>query len=85
MPIVRARLSLFGGDTVVVRCSDSCHIHLMCEGESSPKQASRGFGDILGVNDRKTAYLGVPYSGFWNVVIDTNCDSLEHSISYLPA
>lgn len=85
MPIVRARLSLFGGDTVVIRCSEKCHIHLMCESEVERKGRHSGFGDILTVNDQNTAYVGIPYKGIWNVLIDSKCDSLEHSISYLPA
>jgi len=27
----------------------------------------------------------VPYSGTWNVLIDSHSQSLEHSISYVPA
>ncbi len=29
MAMVKASLTLFGGDTLVVRCSERCHIHLM--------------------------------------------------------
>lgn len=85
MPIVRARLSLFGGDTVVIRCSEKCHIHLMCENDIERNGRHSGFGDILMVNDQNTAYVGIPYNGTWNVLIDSQCDSLEHSISYMPA
>ena len=41
--------------------------------------------DILSVQDRDSAYLTVPYSGTWNVLIDSHSQSLEHSISYVPA
>jgi len=80
MAMVKTSLKLFGGDTVVVRCSDSCHIHLM-----SAKGAPSSNADILSVQNRKHAYLTVPYSGTWNVLIDSHSQSLEHSISYVPA
>jgi len=80
MAMVKTSLKLFGGDTVVVRCSDSCHIHLM-----SAKGAASSTADILSVQNRKHAYLTVPYSGTWNVLIDSHSQSLEHSISYVPA
>jgi len=57
----------------------------MCESEVEQKGRHSGFGDILTVNDQNTAYVGIPYKGVWNVLIDSKCDSLEHSISYLPA
>ena len=75
MAMVKASLTLFGGDTLVVRCSERCHIHLM----------SAKVPDILSVQDRDSAYLTVPYSGTWNVLIDSHSQSLEHSISYVPA
>ena len=40
---------------------------------------------IFCVQDRDSAYLTVPYSGTWNVLIDSHSQSLEHSISYVPA
>jgi len=85
MPNVRARLSVFGGDTVVIRCSEKCHIHLMCENDTEQQNRHSGFGDVLTVKDQHTAYVGIPYKGLWNVLIDSQCDSLEHSIPYLPA
>ncbi|GGD19613.1 DUF1883 domain-containing protein [Franconibacter pulveris 1160] len=80
MALVKTTLKLFGGDTVVVRCSDKCHIHLM-----SAKARAEEAADILSVEDRSSAYLTVPYSGLWNVLIDSRSQSLEHSISYVPA
>ncbi|WP_413734411.1 DUF1883 domain-containing protein [Sodalis sp. RH21] len=85
MSIIRTRLKLFGGDTVVVHCSEKCNIHLLCENQPSTNHSTLGFGDILGVSDRASAYLGVPYSGLWSVVIDAQSESPEHSVSYLPA
>jgi hypothetical protein len=41
--------------------------------------------DILSVQNRESAYLTVPYSGTWNVLIDSHSQSLEHSISYVAA
>ena len=70
MAMVKASLTLFGGDTLVVRCSE-------VPGDSH--------ADILSVQDRDSAYLTVPYSGTWNVLIDSHSQSLEHSISYVPA
>lgn len=77
MAMVKASLTLFGGDTVVVRCSERCHIHLMSAKSSSC--------DILSVQNQESAYLTVPYSGTWNVLIDSHSQSLEHSISYVAA
>jgi len=81
MALVKASLTLFGGDTVVVRCSESCHIHLM----SAKSHTANAQTDILSVQDRNSAYLTVPYSGTWNVLIDSQSQSLEHSISYVAA
>lgn len=81
MALVKASLTLFGGDTVVVRCSEQCHIHLM----STKARTAQTQSDILSVQNRESAYLTVPYSGTWNVLIDSHSQSLEHSISYVPA
>lgn len=81
MAVVKASLKLFGGDTVVVRCSENCHIHLMCEKSRRPNTQA----DILSVQNRASAYLSVPYSGIWSVLIDSHSQSLEHSISYVAA
>lgn len=77
MAMVKTSLKLFGGDTVVVRCSESCHIHLMSVGNAD--------ADVLSVENRDRAYLTVPYSGIWNVLIDSHSQSLEHSVSYVAA
>ncbi len=81
MAVVKASLKLFGGDTVVVRCSENCHIHLMSEKRLAPNAKT----DILSVQNRANAYLAVPYSGVWSVLIDSHSQSLEHSISYVAA
>lgn len=47
-----------------------------------PGRQSCGYSDV---QDRDSAYLTVPYSGTWNVLIDSHSQSLEHSISYVPA
>jgi len=73
MALVKASLKLFGGDTVVVRCSERCHIHLM-----SNKAARKTQADILSVQNRDSA-------GTWEVLIDSHSQSLEHSISYVAA
>jgi len=80
MALVKASLKLFGGDTVVVRCSERCHIHLM-----SNKAPRKTQADILSVQDRDNAWLTVPYTGIWEVLIDSHSQSLEHSISYVAA
>ncbi|MBJ3815521.1 hypothetical protein F9C28_11415 [Shimwellia pseudoproteus] len=77
MAVVKASLKLFGGDTVVVRCSENCHIHLMSDGSSN--------ADIFSVENQDNAYLAIPYSGIWRVLIDSHSQSLEHSISYVAA
>lgn len=81
MALVKASLKLFGGDTVVVRCSERCHIHLMSE-KNHVKDTQT---DILSVQNRDNARLTVPYTGVWNVLIDSHSQSLEHSISYIAA
>lgn len=85
MSVIRTRLKLFGGDTVVVHCSEKCQIHLLPESQQQGYQILSEFCDLLGGNERATAYLGVPYSGLWNVVIDAKSESPEHSVRYLPA
>ncbi|WP_213716039.1 DUF1883 domain-containing protein [Cedecea lapagei] len=81
MPVVKASLKLFGGDTVVVRCSNNCHIHLMCDSDRRGSTEA----DVLSVQNRQSAYIAVPYSGTWKVLIDSHTQSLEHSISFVPA
>ena len=75
MARVKTSLKLFGGDTVVVRC----RIHLM-----STKGQKQSQADILTVQDDK-AWLPVPYTGTWDVLIDSHSQSLEHSVSYVAA
>ena len=62
MARVKTSLKLFGGDTVVVRCSERCRIHLM-----STKGQKQSQADILTVQDDK-AWLTVPYTGTWDHV-----------------
>ncbi|MDO2311357.1 hypothetical protein Q2468_27595 [Escherichia coli] len=79
MARVKTSLKLFGGDTVVVRCSERCRIHLM-----STKGQKQSQADILTVQDDK-AWLTVPYTATWDVLIDSHSQSLEHSVSYVAA
>ncbi|KEA53578.1 MULTISPECIES: hypothetical protein [Mangrovibacter] len=81
MAVVKTTLKLFGGDTVVVRCSDNCHIHL----SANDCEQTGIDAEIMSVQNRNTAYLAVPFSGIWNVLIDSHSQSLEHAISYVPA
>jgi hypothetical protein len=80
MALVKTSLKLFGGDTVVVRCSERCHIHLMSSKTPKTSQA-----DILSVQNKDNAWLTVPYTGTWDVLIDSHSQSLEHSVSYVAA
>lgn len=80
MALVKTSLKLFGGDTVVVRCSERCHIHLMSAKAQTSSQA-----DILSVQNKDNAWLTVPYTGTWDVLIDSHSQSLEHSVSYVAA
>jgi hypothetical protein len=80
MALVKASLKLFGGDTVVVRCSERCHIHLMNSKAQQKTQA-----DVLSVQNKDNAWLTVPYTGTWDVLIDSHSQSLEHSISFVAA
>ncbi|MNW69179.1 hypothetical protein D3C74_481260 [compost metagenome] len=52
---------------------------------SDNSSAGKPQADILSVEDKQSAYLTVPYSGKWKVLIDSHSKSLEHSISYVPA
>ena len=52
---------------------------------STQKNTSSCGSDILSVQNEEKAYLTVPYSGTWNVLIDSHSQSLEHSISYVAA
>lgn len=67
----------YGGGTLFERC----HIHLMSE-KNHVKDTQT---DILSVQNRDNAWLTVPYTGVWNVLIDSHSQSLEHSISYIAA
>ena len=57
MARVKTSLKLFGGDTVVVRCSERCRIHLM-----STKGQKQSQADILTVRDDKAA------DGAWHLM-----------------
>ena len=57
---------------MVVRCSERCHIHLMSE-KNHVKDTQT---DILSVQNRDNAWLTVPYTGVWNVLIDSHSQSL---------
>jgi hypothetical protein len=52
---------------------------------SDTTSAGKPQADILSVEDKQSAYLTVPYSGTWKVLIDSHSKSLEHSISYVAA
>lgn len=52
---------------------------------SEKNKTSAAQQDVLSVQNRASAYLAVPYSGVWNVLIDSHSQTLEHSISYVPA
>ena len=79
MARVKTSLKLFGGDTGGVRCSERCRIHLI-----SSKGQKQSQADILTVQDDK-AWLTVPYTGTWDVLIDSHSQSLEPSVSYVAA
>jgi hypothetical protein len=78
MALVKASLKLFGGDTVVVRCSERCHIHLMNSKAQQKTQA-----DVLSVQNKDNAWLTVPYTGTWDVLIDSHSQYLEHSFRFV--
>jgi hypothetical protein len=41
--------------------------------------------DVLSVQNKDNAWLTVPYTGTWDVLIDSHSQSLEHSISFVAA
>jgi hypothetical protein len=50
----------------------------------SSKAQKQSQADILTVQDDK-AWLTVPYTGTWDVLIYSHSQSLEHSVSYVAA
>ncbi|SQC42312.1 Uncharacterised protein [Klebsiella pneumoniae] len=80
MAMVKASLTLFGGDTLVVRCSERCHIHLM-----SAKVPGDSHADILSVQDRDSGVSDGALQRHLERTYRQSQQSLEHSISYVPA
>ncbi|ATA22131.1 hypothetical protein EDC48_110141 [Gibbsiella quercinecans] len=85
MSIVRTCLSLFGGDTVIVRCSDSFRISMINEPQNDGINKQASSANVISTRADGEVYLNVPYTGVWNFVIDAESSAPEHSIRYLPA
>ena len=75
MALVKASLKLFGGDTVVVRCSERCHIHLMSEKNHVKDTQS----DILSVQDRDNAWLTEPDAANRKAGCHNNDHTYDHN------
>ncbi|MFT8210153.1 MAG: hypothetical protein ACMZI0_05320 [Symbiopectobacterium sp.] len=82
MSVIRTCLNLFGGDTVIVRCSNSFNIHMS---DSTPElNITPEVVQNNSISAENEVYLTVPYTGEWNLTIHAKNDTSEHSISYFP-
>ncbi|AOR65166.1 hypothetical protein [Pectobacterium wasabiae] len=85
MSVIRTCLSLFGGDTVIVRCANTFEVKMSNgEQETMAEENSDMQGSICRYAEGEV-YLTVPYTGVWDVVIRAKNDTPEHSITYFPA
>ncbi|MEH0832786.1 hypothetical protein OI450_10215 [Pectobacterium cacticida] len=85
MSVIRTCLSLFGGDTVIVRCANSFEVQMSNSGQEALPEENRVSLDSIYCHAENEVYLTVPYTGVWNVVIRAKNETPEHSISYFPA
>ncbi|QZN97761.1 hypothetical protein [Symbiopectobacterium purcellii] len=85
MSVIRTCLNLFGGDTVIVRCSNTFDIHMS---DSTPELHAIPEvvqSNSISISAEDEVYFTVPYTGEWNLTINAKNDTPEHSISYFPA
>ncbi|MCG8155265.1 hypothetical protein JMY81_01470 [Brenneria goodwinii] len=85
MSVIRTCMSLFGGDTVIVRCSNSFDLEMINGSHTTGSQNKTATQDAISVSAKGEVYLTVPYTGDWDLIIHAKNDTPEHSISYFPA
>ncbi|MCV9877263.1 hypothetical protein [Brenneria izbisi] len=85
MSVIRTCLSLFGGDTVIVRCSNVFELQMVSGEQAESARNQTAMPDMISVSAENEIYLTVPYTGNWDLIIKAKNDTPEHSISYFPA
>ncbi|MCL2895614.1 hypothetical protein [Brenneria tiliae] len=85
MSVIRTCLSLFGGDTVIVRCANTFDLQMINGSPVTNPQHKTAEKDAISVSAEGEVYLTVPYTGEWDLIINAKNDTPEHSISYFPA
>ncbi|KAA9001983.1 hypothetical protein FJU30_06810 [Affinibrenneria salicis] len=85
MSIVRTCLTLFGGDTLIIKCTDKFHVSMVDDNQSDVALAKSAEKNAISVDAKEEVYLTVPYTGMWDLIIDSKSNTPEHSISYFPA
>jgi hypothetical protein len=80
---IHAREYLNAGDIVVVNCTHQCNVLVM---DDSSFQSYRSGGQVHyhgGFYKMLPARIGVPSSGHWNVVLDTQGAAARYGIGYV--
>ncbi|MEE3649412.1 MULTISPECIES: hypothetical protein [unclassified Brenneria] len=85
MSVIRTCLSLFGGDTVIVRCANAFELQMVNGAHATDPQNKNVMQDAISVRAENEIYLTVPYTGDWDLIINAKNDTPEHSITYFPA
>ncbi|MEC5321383.1 hypothetical protein VSX61_20990 [Brenneria populi subsp. brevivirga] len=86
MSVIRTCMSLFGGDTLIVRCSNAFDLEMISGSHhTTGAQNEAAMQDAISVSAENEVYLTVPYTGDWDLIIHAKNDTPEHSISYFPA
>ncbi|MFC3395737.1 hypothetical protein [Brenneria rubrifaciens] len=85
MSVIRTCLSLFGGDTVIVRCDNTFEIQMVSCNKTINAENRTATPDSINISAENEIYLTVPYTGNWDLIIKAKNDAPEHSISYFPA
>ncbi|MCG8709981.1 hypothetical protein JHU04_003256 [Brenneria sp. 4F2] len=85
MSVIRTCMSLFGGDTVIVRCSNTFDLEMVNGSHTTDTDHKTAIQDAISVSAENEVYLTVPYTGDWDLIIHAKNDTPEHSISYFPA
>lgn len=85
MSVIRTCLSLFGGDTVIVRCTNTFEVKMSSSEQETMTEENSATQDSICRHAEGEVYLTVPYTGIWDVVIRAKNDTPEHSITYFPA
>ncbi|QTF08222.1 hypothetical protein HC231_10110 [Brenneria izadpanahii] len=85
MSVIRTCMSLFGGDTLIVRCSNAFDLQMINGSHTMDTQNKAATQDAISVSAEDEVYLTVPYTGDWDLIIHAKNDTPEHSISYFPA